>query len=239
MFVLVDLENPAYSRWEESLERQKSFRALIEEISGQTCSLVCYRDINPYFLNRNKVSGMIVSGNFSDWDMYLADDLAGLLSTFSAGLWPTLAICGGFQLMAQEYGAEIGPIKLTGPARPLKEEPLLFETIDEEKEGLVAEVGFTTLDSLQASPILASLPEKLTVWEYHYWEVKSIPEGFHNLATSENCPIQFIAHDEKPLYGCEFHPEVFTDEFPHGRQILSNFFQLVGKPGRDDLPLMA
>ena len=225
MLALIDLENENYTRFEESLSRQLRFKYLIENISGQECLLIRYHKLSPYLLKNNNVSGVIVSGNFTDWSLYKEKDLAQLKAVYQSGLWPLLGICGGFQLLAKAYGAQIGPMQI-GEATDSKQKEILFDRVEADKGVVASEIGFTRLNTVINHPILSSVPEKFVVYEYHYWEVKSMPNGFINIARSQNCDIQFIVHEEKPLFGCEFHPEEFSDEYPHGRQILSNFVNL-------------
>lgn len=238
MLALVDLENENYSRWEESLSRQLRFKYLIESISGQECLLIRYDRLSPYLLNNNDISGVIVSGNFTDWSMYKETDFAGLNSVYQSGLWPLLGICGGFQLLAQAYGARIGPMKI-GEATDSENKEVLFDRVEAEEGVVPSEIGFTKLNTVSNHAILSSLPEKFIVYEYHYWEVKTIPAGFKNIARSQNCNVQFIAHGEKPLFGCEFHPEEFTEDHPHGRQILTNFFNIASEISSNELDKLA
>lgn len=37
-----------------------------------------------------------------------------------------------------------------------------------------------------------------------------------------------MKHGGRPLYGTQFHPESWQDEYPRGRPILLNFFRLAG-----------
>jgi GMP synthase (glutamine-hydrolysing) len=50
--------------------------------------------------------------------------------------------------------------------------------------------------------------------------------GFKATASNETCPIQAMQHEEKPLFGVQFHPELFDQEHPDGRQVLENFLNL-------------
>ncbi|MCA1557172.1 MAG: hypothetical protein LC731_01375 [Acidobacteria bacterium] len=35
-----------------------------------------------------------------------------------------------------------------------------------------------------------------------------------------------MQHTERPLFSVQFHPELFDEEHPHGRQVLENFLSL-------------
>ena len=49
----------------------------------------------------------------------------------------------------------------------------------------------------------------------------SLPPGFFGRYLPEK-------HRDRVLYGTQFHPEAWQEEYPHGRQILLNFFRLAG-----------
>ena len=70
------------------------------------------------------------------------------------------------------------------------------------------------------------LPAKLDGWESHCDEVKNLPNDFVRTATNEVSEIQAMQHTALPLFGVQFHPELFDDEHGHGRTILENFLKL-------------
>ena len=96
--------------------------------------------------------------------------------------------------------------------------------------GWFCEQGYYCVDAVQADPLLAGLPNPFTVRESHYCEIKVLPAEFEVIATNANCPIQAMKHRSRPLYSTQFHPESWEEEYPHGRQILLNFFRLAGLP---------
>ncbi len=69
--------------------------------------------------------------------------------------------------------------------------------------------------------LFAGLPDEFTVWMSHADYVNRLPDGFINLAHTENSPYAAGADFERKLYGLQFHPEVVHTE--NGRQILANF----------------
>jgi GMP synthase (glutamine-hydrolysing) len=91
----------------------------------------------------------------------------------------------------------------------------------------IREDGFMPVRQLDSHPLFANLSEQLVVFQEHYWEVKSMPSGFKLLARSELCGIQVMAHERLPLFGVQFHPEEYDDGHGDGRQLLTNFFQIV------------
>jgi GMP synthase (glutamine-hydrolysing) len=114
---------------------------------------------------------------------------------FSLGV-PTLGICYGMQLMAQELG---GAVKRTG----------------------VSEFGKTELRAEGESELFAGLPEEQTGWMSHRDSVAAPPSGARVTAGSQAAPIAAFEDPERRLYGVQFHPEVVHT--PHGQELLKNF----------------
>jgi len=61
----------------------------------------------------------------------------------------------------------------------------------------------------------------LQVWMSHSDLITTMPEGFHLMASSDNCPIAGFYHREKAIYGVQFHPEV--THTPKGGALLQRF----------------
>lgn len=71
-------------------------------------------------------------------------------------------------------------------------------------------------------PLFADIPStKFTAWMSHGDHVTQLPEDFQTIAHSQSCPIVACAHQTKPWFGLQFHPEVTHTE--HGMRILTNF----------------
>lgn len=115
---------------------------------------------------------------------------------------PILGICAGHQFMARHFGGDAGP-------------------------GAAPEFGATTMELLKPGRILEGVPETSTVWESHHDEVTKVPEGFEVLAKSSTCAVQAIEHQDRPLFGVQFHPEVEHTEA--GLRIFENFVAICEK----------
>jgi GMP synthase (glutamine-hydrolysing) len=118
------------------------------------------------------------------------------------GQTPILAICVGFHFMAMYYGGEAG----------LAEVP---------------EFGRIEIEVLEEDTILKGIPKRFIAWESHNDEVKRLPPGFRAIARSVSCANQAFAHDERPWFGTQFHPEVEHTE--HGSEIFQNFIDFVAE----------
>ena len=112
---------------------------------------------------------------------------------------PTLGICYGMQLMAQELG---GRVERTG----------------------VSEFGKTGLRADRGA-LFEGLPEEQTVWMSHRDTVGAAPRGARVTAGSPAAPIAAFEDPERRLYGVQFHPEVVHT--PHGTDLLKNFLYTI------------
>ena len=64
---------------------------------------------------------------------------------------------------------------------------------------------------------------------FHGDELKNVPDGFVKIARSAHCDISGIRHKEKPIYGIQFHPEKYTEDFTDGKIIFKNYIELIRK----------
>lgn len=110
--------------------------------------------------------------------------------------YPILGICLGHQILAQTYGGEIGSAGSESYAQ-------IQINIQDEND------------------IFKGLGSKLDVWASHKDEVTKLPPEFKILASSPICDIEAMKHEDKPLYGIQFHPEVYHT--PEGPKVFENF----------------
>jgi GMP synthase (glutamine-hydrolysing) len=154
---------------------------------------------------------IILSGQSHPWEMYSEESLRGVYDVIRHPIRPVLGVCGGHQQMALALGATVGLMGRIGPG--------------EGYEGAKRERGFLSIET-SPSILFEDLPQDLTVWHSHCDEVKELPAGFRLTASNETCRIQAMEHESEPLYGVQFHPELFDEAHPHGRRVLENFLSL-------------
>src|SRR5215471_14557445 len=173
-----------------------------------------FKSVSPEHVKTLSPSQIILSGQSHPWDKYSRDDLAGVFYVIQDARQPILGVCGGLQQMALAFGARVDLIERVAPG--------------EGYEGAFRERGFCPVELEPPNPngIFARLPSQLTVWESHCDEVKELPPDFVRTATNNVSGIQAMQHRSLPLFGVQFHPELFDDHHPHGRIILENFLNL-------------
>ena len=141
------------------------------------------------------LKGVILSGSpFSVNDLNAPQTAVKLL----AEKLPVLGICYGAQLTAKVFGGKV-------------------EKSDKR------EYGRASLPVIKADNLLKDISPSSQVWMSHSDTIKVLPEGFELLGTTESIPVAAFksAGTAKPLYGLQFHPEVYHSV--EGKKILRNF----------------
>ncbi|GAC1420843.1 MAG: glutamine-hydrolyzing GMP synthase [Flavisolibacter sp.] len=112
---------------------------------------------------------------------------------------PVLGICYGAQLIARQYGGKV--------AKSDKRE-----------------YGRAILKIEKHDLLFKDLTPTSQVWMSHADSILQLPEAFELLATTANIPVagfRYQAQGTPPLYGLQFHPEVYHSI--EGKKIISNF----------------
>ncbi|HES9184590.1 GMP synthase [Streptococcus pyogenes] len=140
--------------------------------------------------------GIVLSGGPNS---VYADNAFGIdPEIFELGI-PILGICYGMQLITHKLGGKVVPAGQAGNR----------------------EYGQSTLHLRETSKLFSGTPQEQLVLMSHGDAVTEIPEGFHLVGDSNDCPYAAIENTEKNLYGIQFHPEVRHSVY--GNDILKNF----------------
>lgn len=171
-----------------------------------------YCEIVPFnreIRNDPSVKGIILSGSpFSVNDAKAPQvDVKAL-----AGWTPVLGICYGAQLTAQQFGGHV-------------------------ERSLKREYGRAVLHLEKEDALLQNLIPASQVWMSHGDSIKALPQHFELLATTNTIPVAAFRQQEgiaKPLYGLQFHPEVYHSI--EGKKILHNFLVTICGCSQDWTP---
>ena len=116
--------------------------------------------------------------------------------------FPLLGICYGHQMIGHVWGA----------------------TVAKGKNAEYGTCAITRTGGVNGGRIMNDVPFKFVAWVSHFDEVKELPDGFVSVASSETCAIEAMEHVSLPIFGVQFHPEVWHTE--NGEKILANFLKL-------------
>lgn len=142
---------------------------------------------------RGDVKGVILSG--SPFSVNESDAPKVDITAISQKV-PVLGICYGAQLMALENGGTI-------------------EKSDKR------EFGRSKLKVRHQDRLLKDVQQESDVWMSHGDSITALPENFEITATTENIPVAAFRDTRRPIFGLQFHPEVYHSK--EGKKILSNF----------------
>ena len=155
------------------------------------CEIVPY---NKFPHGDESVKGVILSGSpFSVYDeSAFKVDLSGI-----RGRYPILGICYGAQFMAYSNGGRVEPAGSR-------------------------EYGRAHLSEFDRGNLLFhGVRPNTQVWMSHGDTITAVPEGFKVIASTDKVRIAAYQAEGEPLWGVQFHPEVFHSE--DGTQMLKNF----------------
>ena len=168
-------------------------------IARRVRELGVYCEIVPFYYNLKKIlernpKGVILSGGPSS---VYEEDAPQVPEDFYTSInAPILGICYGMQLLAKDFCGTVSP---------------------SDKR----EYGHAKLKVLSGeTELFQGLPFDLDVWMSHGDHVTTLPEGFHQTATTGEV-VTAIENKEKQIYAVQFHPEVSHTQL--GREVLRNF----------------
>ncbi|EPT01677.1 hypothetical protein FOMPIDRAFT_1161212 [Fomitopsis schrenkii] len=147
-----------------------------------------------------KPKGIILSG--SPYSVYDDDAPHVDPDVFELGV-PILGICYGLQEIAWQ---------LKGQVSKCDHREYGFAQLQVNKIGS----GKKTVDAL-----FEGLGDEMQVWMSHGDQLSQPPADFHVIGRTSSAPYAALAHNSKPLYGIQFHPEVTHS--PKGKEVIGNF----------------
>jgi len=141
----------------------------------------------------SEVRGLILSG--SPFSVYEPDSPKPDPLVHSLDL-PVLGICYGVQRLVHDEGGEVTALPKT-------------------------EYGRAKVLVRERSDLFNGIPDSFVSWMSHRDTIRRLAPGYRIAASTENDLPALIVHQDKRVYGLQFHPEVTHCE--HGDRILENF----------------
>ncbi|TVQ66886.1 MAG: glutamine-hydrolyzing GMP synthase [Balneolaceae bacterium] len=168
-------------------------------IARRIRELNVYCEIHPYNTSPETFSGRIPKGIvLSGGPKSVYDQDAPVLNLEYLGYpVPVLGVCYGLQSLAHA----ISP--------------------DSVSKAEKREFGRAKLIIDDNSDLLFGVRNESIVWMSHGDHINHLPEPYRIIAHTSNAPVAAVKHQEKPVYGVQFHPEVVHTE--EGHRILENF----------------
>ncbi len=193
-------------------ESPRELRAVLGRLAdGEEILTEPFRSVSLDRVNHLRPTHVVLSGQSHPWDRYEPRELKGVFDVIRLAAQPILGVCGGHQQIALAYGGSVDLMERLEPG--------------EGYEGARRERGYFEVET-DGTGLFKNLPDRFVVWHSHCDEVKELPKDFRRTAFNESCPIQAMQHVKSPIFGVQFHPELFNVEHPHGREILQNFLRL-------------
>ena len=118
---------------------------------------------------------------------------------------PILGICYGMQLIGKYFGGIV-------------------------EKGKIGEYGHANIHLCKKYQI-NDIPNNFNVWMSHSDHLATLPQNFDLVMKSDNSLVTAIKHQNRPILGLQYHPEVENSEY--GKDILSYFFNKIAGITRD------
>ncbi len=226
MIVFIRVEREAnYNAGDGDFRLKRRF----EELSGEPCLVIHNSQASPAVIRDLRPRAILLSGCGTWFREFDVREFWGMEDVvLQCADIPMLAFCGSHQLLGFMFNHGMRHLErvVDEPMRELR--PGEPDHGSGNPPGLFTEYGFHAIHRVEDDPLFAGLPEPFVMREWHTCEIKQLPEEFVLLGTNDNCRVQAMRHRSRPLYGTQFHPEMFVENYPHGRTLLRNFFRLAG-----------
>lgn len=199
-----------------SSDRLAVARLHLETLSGDACVALHYSQVNMDLVNRLRPWAIIHSGGSSSLED-MPPDYWQIIKEFQG---PQLGICAGHQFIACAFGSRMQRM------RPLHEDEPDPAGVLSSRPGQFQEWGVYPVTILKEDPLFTGCSPIIRVQEYHFCEVTDLGSDLELLANSATCHVQAFRHRTRPIYGTQFHPEIVSEIYSDGTQVLLNFFNL-------------
>jgi GMP synthase-like glutamine amidotransferase len=180
---------------------------VISSLPGVIVHTVFHNDLSMESVDRFKPDCIIAGGRLKSWDFEtISAEYATECELIRKSSIPFLGICAGHQLISVAYGKKIGR--------------MVESSVD------MYELGFVQVEVTQPDILFRGFTGTPRLMMAHRDEIRELPEGFINIASTEMCRYAAIRHKSRPIWGVQFHPEITAEGSRDGLRVLSNFMAM-------------
>lgn len=136
------------------------------------------------YLNPDQYGLIILSGGSSFAIAQNPEKFTNEMNLIKNSNIPIIGICEGCEIIAYTYGSKL-------------------ESFEPKSKGI------KEIEIIDKSQL--NFPSPIKVYEAHHWAIIKLGRKLLGIAKSVT-GFEIIKHEEKPIYGLQFHPEMFVDE---------------------------
>jgi len=168
---------------------------------GHSSEIITYNTLAKRWKAGDRPKALVLSGG----PQSIFNDPRDYRFIFDDESVPVLGICYGMQIMGHVLGGKV-------------------------EKGVSGEYGLSEI-KFEQNVENFGLKNTFNSWMSHFDHLSVLPKNFKKMLSSQNGFIAGICHEQRPIWGLQFHPEVEHTE--HGRDILSAFFDKVAGIDKD------
>jgi len=203
---LLDNPVPPFDQWQVQMSLNKFIGA-----DGELLTIP-YDAITLEIIERIKPRILVFGGFWVGMHEIRKGSLKNIYKLLRKTDIPTLAICGGHQMIEFAFNHVDEPTNQYMFGSPINK--MHYLQVDEKQDPLFANIDYTE-------------DGYLYVHCAHSCEMKKIPSQFKLLASNNHCAHEIIRDTSRPLfYGVQFHPELANNIYGAGFTVLKNFVGL-------------
>ena len=209
-------------------------KARLEQASGERCLIVPYQEFDMKVVDQLRPRAIAMSGFGGHFEDRKVSWFLGMDEVLHKAVdMPIICFCGSHQVLGFSFNQNLKKTKqwedpVIRRLRPTEDTPRRASTDPKMKDRFLAE-GFYPITQTRSNPLFKGLPKTMMMRCSHSCEVKKLPKDFDPIATSKHCKIEGMRHRDRPLYGVQFHPEMYDGPYLHGKTLLENFAAIVRK----------
>ena len=226
MIIVISMAQPEEH---DRSDGQTGLKRKFEKMTGSPVLSLHYTEASPEYVAKIDPQAIFITGFGYGWHTIAVPDLYAVNDLLHTTEVPVYGACGGHQLIGFCFNKDLRKVKQLPeePLRKLRPGERDYGPISYNPGHYVAR-GFAYVNIVKPDPVFRGFRKRVRVLEAHYCEVKKLPPGFELLATSDECKIEAMKHQDKLLYGAQFHAEAWQEPYADGQRIMENFFRIAG-----------